>query len=85
MIKISPEENGSIDFFWKNNSNRFGYAYREVDGFYHFVNGHGDGGAWTAHSLRCIASTLDELNKEYEQHLAETFHEIPTVDSEQHF
>jgi hypothetical protein len=49
-----------------------GYAYPEIDGVYVFVF-ESITGCWNSYVLKMIAERLDELNKEWDDHLTQYF------------
>lgn len=64
-IKTKPLPSGGMNLYWGNDQ-YIGYAYKEVDGYYVFVFGKGEG-SWSDYALREIADKLTELNKDWDE------------------
>lgn len=72
MITAKLRTNGRADLFF-NDSVYLGYAYRESDGYYVFMNAIENQGAWSSYSLDLVSNKLRELNKPWNDKVNEYF------------
>lgn len=70
MIEIEPEQNR---FNVSLNKKRIGTIYMEVDGYYVFVPAARNRGFWDEHTLLAIGNKLKEMNKVWDDSIAEYF------------
>lgn len=64
---ITTEEFNGVLRLNFNGKAYIGYAYRDIDGYFVFVNV-GDG-TWNEYSLRLVADKLQELNKDWNEQI----------------
>jgi hypothetical protein len=69
------------DVIFSSNQKLVGKFILDVDGFFYFWPEREDG-AWSAWSMKEIASMLDEMNAEWEQHIEEYFEKNPPNENE---
>jgi len=73
MIKINKRENSSsYDVRVQSNDKLIGQFIQDVDGCYYFEQEEVRG-LWAAHTLKAIADKLTEINKPWEDKIAEEF------------
>lgn len=72
--KIVLRDNEDKKDLYFNDMTYIGYVYQEVDGFYVYQP-NDKGGVFNEYSLRLIADTLKELNKDWNEHIEKYFNE----------
>ena len=89
MKKLSTQKitDGYYAIIVDGNSNHIiAYFVRDVDGYFYYINENerGQGGTMASYTLREIADLLDELNKPWDNQIAEYFkNEKNNEDSEE--
>lgn len=73
-LTLKPADGRNYKMVW-NESIEIGQAIIDVDGFYYFLPNTNNGGLWQSHVLKAIAEKLDDLNKEWNEHISKYFEE----------
>ena len=68
MINLEKQSNTSYKVLF--NTKYLGMAEMDESGFYNFYS-NDNSGYWPSYALRLIADKLDELNKEWSDHIKE--------------
>jgi len=72
-LTLKKESEFVYKVYFKSNQKKLGQTILDVDGYWYFVFENNGGGHWSSFSLKIIADTLEDLNKEYDEHIKNYF------------
>ena len=67
------------------NTVKLGEVFAKEDGYYDFWPEEFSAGYWPAYLLRAVADLLDEMNREWDEHLNKTLSDLGPVNAELDF
>ncbi len=67
MIQLEYIMDGMYVIYF--NKKELGSIVSQEDGYYQFIPGRSNVGYWSSYALRLVADKLDEMNKEWDEHI----------------